>query len=129
MTRATPRRLIAIAAIAVAAFVVITPAARVDAKETGTRATKAERVAEHFLDAYGDYDAKRALKYLAEEGLASGSGHTTAVWVTPDGFRSEVAMTRAQRIKQHVIGCEEQGASGNGVAVQCAFDFHGFRSD
>jgi hypothetical protein len=97
---------------------------------TGTDATTgSERVAKRFLAAYGAYDAERALKYLAQEGIATGAGHTTFPWVTKDGFRAEVAMTRARRIEQRVTGCEEMGESAEGVAVQCAFDFHAFRSD
>ena len=99
------------------------------AAETAPKPTKAERVARRFLDAYGSYDAKQALQYLSEEGIVTGSGHTAVTWGSRVGFRREVAMTKAQRIKQTVNGCEEQGESGDGVAVQCAFDFHGFRSD
>jgi hypothetical protein len=99
------------------------------AAETTQQTTKAERVAERFLDAYGSFNAKQALKYLSEEGIVTGSGHTAVTWGSRVGFRREVAMTKAQRIKQTVTGCREQGESDDGVAVQCAFDFHGFRSD
>jgi hypothetical protein len=91
--------------------------------------TKPERVARQFLDAYGAHDAKGALKYLAAEGIATGSGDTSLSWGTRAEFRREVAMAKARRIKETVIGCEEQGVSGAGVAVQCAFNFHAFRSD
>jgi hypothetical protein len=115
---------------ATAAVVVIVGATLAGVTDVGAAATtKPERVARRFLAAYGAYDAKGALKYLAEEGIVRGSGHTTFTWGSRDGFRKEVAMTKARRIKQTVTGCEEQGESGEGVAVQCAFDFHGFRSD
>ena len=93
------------------------------------RATAAERVARRFLAAYGAHDAKEALKYLGAEGIATGSGDTSLSWGTRAEFRREVSMAKARRIKETVTGCEEQGVSGEGVAVQCAFDFHGFRSD
>ena len=91
--------------------------------------TKPERVARRFLAAYGAYDAKGALKYLAKEGIATGSGITGLSWGTREEFRREVSMAKAQRQKQTVTGCEEQGESSDGVAVQCAFDHHEFRSD
>jgi hypothetical protein len=88
-----------------------------------------EQVASEFLDAYGAYDADRALAYLSEEGLASGAGHTTISWGSPDGFRMEVAMAQGRHIKQMRPRCERQGKSSDGVAVRCAFAFHAFRSD
>jgi ketosteroid isomerase-like protein len=91
--------------------------------------TESERIAKRFLAAYGAYDAKRALNYLAEEGVATGSGHTTSTWATREGFRREVAMVQAEAIEQRITGCEEVGRSVDGVAVQCAFDVHAFRSD
>jgi hypothetical protein len=50
------------------------------AAETTQQTTKAERVAERFLDAYGSFNAKQALKYLSEEGIVTGSGHTAVTW-------------------------------------------------
>jgi hypothetical protein len=129
MTHAIRRRLVAVATAAAVAVMVTVPVARIEATESGTRATAAERVARRFLDTYGAYDAKGALKYLAAEGIATGSGDTSLSWGTRAEFRREVAMAKARRIKATVIGCEEQGVSGAGVAVQCAFDFHAFRSD
>jgi ketosteroid isomerase-like protein len=110
------------ALVVVATFVGVTD---VGAAET----TKPVRVVRRFLAAYGAYDAKGALKYLAEEGIATGSGITGLSWGTPQEFRREVAMAKAQRQKHAVTGCEQQGESSDGVAVQCAFDHHEFRSD
>jgi hypothetical protein len=91
--------------------------------------TKAERVAKRFVDAYGAYDASRALKYLSKEGIATGSGHTSLSWGSPEQFRKEVAMNRARHIEQKPPVCEQQGDSAEGTTVRCAFDFHAFRSD
>jgi hypothetical protein len=99
------------------------------AESSAVEATKPERVARRFLAAYGAYDAKGALKYLAKEGIATGSGITGNSWGTRQEFRREVAMAKAQRQRQAVTGCEEQGESSGGVALQCAFDHHEFRSD
>jgi ketosteroid isomerase-like protein len=114
---------------ATAAVVVVIVATVAAGTETGAaETTKPERVARRFLDAYGAYDAKGALKYLAKEGIATGSGITGLSWGTRQEFGREVAMAKAQRQTQIVTGCEEQGESSDGVAVQCAFDHHEFRS-
>jgi len=115
--------------IAAGTLAMVVSSTAAGAAEAPPKATKAERVAEHFLDAYGKFDATRALKYLSEDGVVTGSGTTGIPWGSRDEFRKEVAMAKARRIKQHVIGCDEQGTSGAGVAVQCAFEFDGFRSD
>jgi hypothetical protein len=122
MTARGRRVATAAALVAVATFVGVTD---VGAGET----TKPERVVRRFLAAYGAYDAEGALKYLAKEGIATGSGITGRSWGTREDFRREVSLAKAQRQKQAVTGCEEQGESSDGVAVHCAFDHHEFRSD
>jgi hypothetical protein len=116
-----------LAAALVVALVLGSGAVAIAAEADAT--TESERVAKRFLAAYGDYDAKRALQYLAAEGIATGAGHTTQVWGSREGFRREVAMVRAELIDQKLTGCEEQGRSGAGVAVRCPFEFHAFGSD
>jgi hypothetical protein len=115
---------------ATAAVVVAVVALVAGVTDVGTAATtKPERVVRRFLAAYGAYDAKGALKYLANVGIATGSGITGRSWGTREDFRREVLLAKAQRQKHIVTGCEEQGESSDGVAVQCAFDHHEFRSD
>ncbi len=87
-----------------------------------------EQVARDFLDAYDAFDADRALTYLTEEAVADGVGHG-GPWGSPEGFRMDVALAKAQHIDQTVTSCENQGESGDGVAVRCAFDLHAYRSD
>ena len=77
----------------------------------------------------GAFDADAALTYLTEDGIATGAGHTGAGWGSPDGFRGEVSLAQAQHFYETVTGCENQGESGTGVSVRCAFDYHLFRSD
>ena len=81
-----------------------------------------------FLGAYGHFKANRALKLLTEDTIVSGSGWPGG-WGSRERFRSELAYMKAQGVKQIVNGCEEQGESGDGVSVRCAFDYHVFRSD
>jgi len=88
----------------------------------------AEQVAKDFLDAYGAFDADEALTHLTEDAIATGGGYT-GTWGSPDAFRRHVSLEQAMHIYQTVTSCENQGESGDGVAVRCAFDFHLFRSD
>jgi hypothetical protein len=121
----------AVAALVVCSVVLLAPrdAASSTTAATQEPATKAERVAKRFVDAYGTYHAERALKYLSKEGIANGKGHTTLSWGSPEEFRKEVAMARARHIEQTPPRCEQQGNSDAGTTVRCAFDYHAFRSD
>jgi len=86
-----------------------------------------EAVAREFLDAYGSFDADRALSYLTADAIAQGvveEGRTT-----PDQLRLGIASERALGYKQTIRGCEHQGNSASGVSLRCAFDFHAIRSD
>jgi len=87
-----------------------------------------DQVARKFLDAYGAFDADEALTYLTKDAIATGTGYT-GTWDSSDAFRSHVSLHQAMHIYQTVTACENQGESGNGVAVRCAFDFHELRSD
>jgi hypothetical protein len=87
-----------------------------------------EQVARDFLDAYEDGDVERALSYLTEDALANGEGHQ-GNWGSSEGFRMDVAMSKAQHIEQMLTGCEEQGDSAAGTSVRCTFDMHAYSSD
>jgi hypothetical protein len=90
--------------------------------------TAPEQVAREFVEAYGAFDADEALTYLTQDAIATGAGYT-GTWGSPDAFRSHVSLAQGMHIYQTVTGCENQGESGDGVAVRCAFDFHELRSD
>jgi Tol biopolymer transport system component len=80
-----------------------------------------------FLDAYGAFDADRALSYLADEAIDD--PRPVAFGRTRDGFRGELAILAAFRYRHIITGCEEGGESPAGTAVRCAFDIHEFGSD
>jgi hypothetical protein len=48
---------------------------------------------------------------------------------TKAGPSAVVSLADAQHFFVSVFGCVQQGVSGTGVAVRCAFDYHLFRSD
>jgi hypothetical protein len=79
-------------------------------------------VAREFLDAYGSFDADKAISYLTEDAIAKG-------WDTPEGLRMELAHFRAQGYKQTINDCRQVGSSDPEVSFLCAFDMHAIRSD
>jgi hypothetical protein len=91
--------------------------------------TKPERVARRFLDAYGSFQAERALKLLTADAVATGAGNSGNRWGSRDAFRQEVALAKAFHVRQIVSGCERQGESSDGVSVRCAYAYHALRSD
>ena len=85
-----------------------------------------EAVAREFLDAYGSFDADRALTYLTDDAIAKGIADG---WDTTVEFRLGLAHYRAQGYKQTVNDCEPVGNSESGVSLVCTFDMHAIRSD
>ncbi len=89
-------------------------------------------VATGFLEAYGAFDAERAITYLADDADIStliGSVGAQGVEGTPEEFRLLVSLAKATGYKQKLISCEELGGSSSGIGVHCTSDYHNFRSD
>jgi hypothetical protein len=86
--------------------------------------TAAKDVATSFLEAYGAFDADRAIAYLADDATLSplGVGGNRE-------FRLLLSFFEAQGYKQMLAPCEETGSSSAGTYVRCPFDFHAIRSD
>jgi hypothetical protein len=84
-------------------------------------------LAREFLDAYGSFDADRALSYLTTDAIAQGVVEEDRT--TPEQLRLGIASERALGYKQTIRGCEHQGNSASGVSLRCAFDFHVIGSD
>ena len=80
-----------------------------------------------FLDAYGAFDADRALSYLSEEAIDDPRPVEFAS--TPEEFRRELAVYEAFRYRHTITGCETVGDSPSGIALRCAFDRHELGSD
>jgi hypothetical protein len=127
MRRTAPRRFLAVVVLA-AALVGSGSVALAGTDSPTPGATPSEKVARRFLDAYAAFETNRALLYLTKDAIARGVGHSGA-WGDRSRFRADIALSRAQGIKQLVTSCEEQARSARGVGVRCDFDLHAIRSD
>jgi hypothetical protein len=128
MRRTAPRRILVAVVAFVTALVVSGSVALAGTDSPTPGATPSEKVARRFLDAYGAFETNRALQYLTKDAIAGGVGHSGS-WGDRPRFRADIALSRAQGIKQLVTSCEEQGRSARGVGVRCDFDLHAIRSD
>jgi hypothetical protein len=129
------------AAIALAAVACNTPgtpqgqSATAPTGEPGTVSqvdASAEEVATRFIEAYGAFDAERAISYLAEDADISGlmtSVGAQSVEGTLEEFRLLISFLEAQGYKQMLNSCEELGSSASGTSLRCTFDYHAIRSD
>jgi basic membrane protein A and related proteins len=82
----------------------------------------AEEIARGFLDAYGAFDADRAVTYLSDDAIAEG-------WGSPEEFRLDVSLRKGQGYKQMIDDCARHGDSPSGISLRCGFDLHALRSD
>jgi hypothetical protein len=132
MTRMTTerglRRLVIAAAIGMVACSGPEDTPRADKVATSAPAqapeTAAKEVATSFLEAYGAFDADRAITYLADDANLSPLG----VGGNQE-FRLLLSFFEAQGYEQMLAPCEETGTSSAGTYVRCPFDFHAIRSD
>jgi len=85
---------------------------------------KAQEVAMGFLQAYGAFDADRAITYLADNADLSALGLKGT-----RQFRLLLSFLEAGGYKQMLTSCEETGSSPSGTDIRCKFDFHDIRSD
>jgi hypothetical protein len=95
-----------------------------------TADANAEEIATGFLDAFGAFDADRAIGYLAEDAEISALLIGPASVGGPaEQLRLNLSMLQAQGYEQHLDPCEETGTSASGTSIRCPFDFHLFGSD
>ena len=86
----------------------------------------AVRVALGFLEAYGTFDADRAIGRLAvdaEISLLIRSIGTDDVEGTAEEFRLLLSMLEAWRYDQTIRTCDADAASGGDTVVRCSFDY------
>jgi len=83
----------------------------------------AEEVATGFVEAFGAFDADRAIAYLADDADLSGLEGGT------QKLPSLLSLLEAQGYKQMLTSCDGSGSTASGTDVVCTFDFHGIRSD
>jgi hypothetical protein len=85
----------------------------------------AVRVATDFVNAFGAFDAERALGDLADgTDLAGLNGLDRSA-----ELRLLLSLLEAQDYEQMGTSCEQIGSSASGTDVRCTFDFHAIRSD
>ena len=94
--------------------------------------TKAQEVATGFVEAFGAFDADRAISYLAEDAdilpLMTEVGIQDAEG-TLDEFRLLISMQQAVGSKLTLDSCEEMEISASATEVRCTFDVHSLGSD
>ena len=92
-----------------------------------------EEVATSFIEAYGAFDAERAISYLADDadisGMIGSVGAAPGVEGTLKEFRLLISHLEGIGYKQMLDPCEEQGSSASGTLLRCTFNFHLLRSD
>jgi hypothetical protein len=92
-----------------------------------------QEVATSFVQAYGAFDADRAIAYVADDAdilsLVTSVGNANGVEGTSDGLRLHLSLLEAVGYEQLRDSCEEAGNSASDSFVRCTFDFHFLRSD
>ena len=105
------------------------PSVATGAPEEAPDAT-ARDVASRFLEAFGAFDADRAIDYLAEDAEISALLIGTAsVEGAEEELRLNLSMLEAQSYEQRLGSCEQTGTLAFGTGVRCQFDFHLLGSD
>ena len=126
MRRTVDRKLGAfavVAAIAVAAVALIVGNWERQGATTPATGMTAEEIATGFVEAYGAFDADRAISYFAEDVDLSGWGGSV------EGLQQTVALFRAIGYEQTLDSCQETSNSAVGTGVHCTFDYQNLRSD
>lgn len=85
---------------------------------------EAQAVATGFLEAFGAFDVKQAITYLAD-----GADLTQLGGGTLGEFRLFISWLEASGYKQMLNSCEELSSLASETRLRCAFDFQGLRSD
>jgi hypothetical protein len=93
---------------------------------------KAQEIATGFVEAFGAFDADRAISYLADDAdilpLMTEIGIQDAEG-TLDEFRLLISLQQAEGSKLTLDSCEEMESSASATEVRCTFDVHSLGSD
>jgi hypothetical protein len=140
------KKLIAFAAAGVTALVLVACSGDQTGGASGQNATtpasepsavspvdaKAQEIATGFVEAFGAFDADRAISYLADDAvilpLMTEIGIQDAEG-TLDEFRLLISMGQAMGSKLTLDSCEEMESSASSTEVRCTFDVHSLGSD
>jgi hypothetical protein len=82
-------------------------------------------VATGFVEAFGAFDADKAIGYLADDAHLAGLNGVEG----QAEFRLLLSLLQAQGYEQMGTTCEQTDSSASGTEVHCTFDFHAIRSD
>ena len=87
----------------------------------------AEEVARSFLDAFGSFDAERAMTYVADDADLRMGGYPEA---DSESLSMLTSFLEAFSWKQTITSCEAlEAAVPTDTTVVCSFDWQGLRSD
>jgi hypothetical protein len=93
------------------------------APPAGTSVTyDARQVAAGFLQAYGSYDADRAVSYLTDDAI-------TTDWPSPEGLRADLSWNEAVGWTELRSPCQRTGVDGATVELRCDYQVHALGSD
>ena len=83
---------------------------------------EAKQVAAGFLQAYGSYDADRAIGYLADDAV-------TTDWPSPEELRADLSWNEAVGWTELRSPCQKSGRDGATVELTCDYEVHALGSD
>jgi hypothetical protein len=125
-----------VGAFAVVAAIVLAAVAVIYATRPGEHAlstggeprTDAVEVATGFMDAYGRFDANRAIGYLAGDADVSQLIRSVGAVHDGPGLRLSISWLEAVGYEQILDTCDELSTSPSGSVVRCSFALHLLRS-
>jgi hypothetical protein len=86
-------------------------------------------VATDFVEAYGAFDAEKAISYLADGANVSVVGGAGGVGGALDEWPLNLSWWKATGYEQMLDPCEVTGSSAAGTSVRCTLDYQNFGSE
>ncbi|MDH4111310.1 MAG: hypothetical protein OEV60_01345 [Actinomycetota bacterium] len=86
-------------------------------------------IATGFVEAYGGFDAERAIAYLAEGADVSVVGGAYGAGGSPEEWPLNLSWWHATGYRQILDSCEETGSSAAGTQVRCTLAYHNLGSE
>jgi hypothetical protein len=116
-----------IVAIAIGLVVVACTSGSGDGQDatSGEPSAAPVEIATGFVEAFGAFDADKAIGYLADGADLTGLNGVEG----SAEFRLLLSLLQAQGYEQMGTSCEQTGSSAPGTDVHCTFDFHAIRSE
>jgi hypothetical protein len=99
-----------------------------DAADITATGTAAE-VARGFVEAYGAFDAERAISYLADDADITGLFRSYTAEGDVDQIPLILAYLEVLDTQLMLRSCEELTSSATGTSVRCGYDYHYMGSD